>query len=119
MDYTLVVPELCQERVLPKPCSWPSLYGESEGELHRLGYSLSKLGQFEDAALPMREAVELRKGLASSDATEFNEDLAESLDQLVDILTKLGRIEEATKIKEEAADVVRRRSALLVIEGRS
>ena len=53
-----------------------------------------------------------------SDAAEYNEDLAESLDQLVDILTNIGRNDEATKIKEEAVDVVRHRSALPVIEGR-
>ncbi len=75
---------------------------------NNLSVSLSALGRRKEALEVAREAMEIRRRLASENPQAFEPDLAMSLNNLATSLSYTGRREEALKIAREAVKISRR-----------
>jgi tetratricopeptide (TPR) repeat protein len=71
--------------------------------LNNLGIWHLTLGQLTEALAPTQEAINIRRLLAVTDPDRHHTDLADSLILLADILSRLGRADEAVEASVEAA----------------
>ncbi|KAF7979802.1 hypothetical protein HWV62_40858 [Athelia sp. TMB] len=72
---------------------------------HEMSVSIYYLGQSRDALQMMQKAVKIRRELVASDPAVYSVALAQSLGNMSNYLSDLGRHEEARKVMQEADEV--------------
>ncbi|WP_165444783.1 tetratricopeptide repeat protein [[Pseudopropionibacterium] massiliense] len=80
---------------------------ERAAYMNNLSGRLSEVGDRAGAVKAVREAVEIRRGLAKKNPTAFNPDLARALSNLSGCLSKMGDREGAVKAVREAVEIRR------------